>query len=163
MIIVEEVDLFEVQRHELATEANAKIGGYRMDLHCPMHEFRCYRAVLESSDLNRLFVMQDFASLTVDNTCRLRDVMPIAGNLARVKSFTTSNIDLRLRDGLELMLVGSELFGAPLTAIDGNHRMIAQYLTYYNVNGVSAYICIHPAMSLWPYVPPLARTHTIQP
>ena len=35
MIVVGEVDISEVQRHEQATASNVRLGGYNMDRHCP--------------------------------------------------------------------------------------------------------------------------------
>ena len=162
VVVVGEADITEVQRHEQATVANARLGGYGMDAHCPMNEIRCYRVMLESSDLDRLFVLQDFATHTPNRTCRLRDVVPSTASLQRVASFATAGVDLRTHAGLELLLVGIGLDGGSLVAIDGNHRMIAHYLTQGSVDGVPAFIGVHPAMNRWPFVPPLARLQARQ-
>lgn len=158
MFVVGEVEIAEVQQHEQATSANARLGGYGMDAHCPTNEIRCYRVVLEEGDLDRLFVMQDFAAYTSNGSCRLRDVLPSIADIKRVASFTTPSVDLRKRTGLEVILVGSDVDRASLVAIDGNHRIIAQYISQGSVDGVPAFVCVHPAMNRWPYVPPLARS-----
>lgn len=157
VVVIGDVELAEVQRHEQATAANARLGGYGMGTHCPLDQIRCNRVVLESGDLDRLFVLQDFAAQTHNKTCRLRDVMPGAVNLNRVASFTTACVDLRTHAGLELVLVSHGWDGTPLIAIDGNHRMIAHYITQCSVDGVPAFVGVHPAMNRWPYIPPLAR------
>ena len=119
MVVVGKVDIAEVQRHERATGANSRLGGYGMDAHCPMSEFRCYRVLLEQGDIDRMFVLQDFAAHTSNRTCRLRDVVPSAADLTRVASFTTACVDLRSHTGLELVLVACELNGSPLLCSHG--------------------------------------------
>ena len=164
MIVVGEVDISEVQRHEQATESYARLGGYHMDSHCPTHEFRCYRGQLEQQDDDRVFLLglTEFVNHTRCQSCRLQDVVPAASAIQRVASFSIAGIDLRSRAGLELVLVAAELHGAPLIAIDGNHRAIAQFLARGSVEGVSAFVCVHPAIGQWNYVPPLARSFTRQ-
>ena len=162
MVVTEEVDIAVVQRHEGATASNARLGGYHMDRHCPTTEFRCYRVRLEQSDENRLFGLTEFINQTRGQSCRLRDVLPGASAIQRVASFITAGINLRSRSGLELVLVTAELHGAPLVAIDGNHRAMAQFLAHGSVEGVPAFVCVHPAIGQWPYVPPLARAYTRQ-
>jgi hypothetical protein len=160
MIVVGEVSLSVVQQHEEATTANARLGGYHMDLHCPTDEFRCFRVILDQRDDARLYLLglTEFINQTRGQTCRLRDVVREAASVQRVASFITGGLDLRTGSGLELVLVCRELQSAPLVAIDGNHRAMAQYLTHDSVEGVGAFVCVHPAISNWPFVPPLART-----
>lgn len=162
MVVVEEVDIATVQRHEETTASNARLGGYHMDRHCPTSEFRCYRVQLERSDEDRLFLLglTEFTNQTRGQSCRLRDVLPTASAIQRVASFSSVAVDLRSRPGLELVLVAAELRNAPLIAIDGNHRAMAQFLTYGTVEGVPALVCAHQAIGQWHFVPPLARTYT---
>jgi hypothetical protein len=157
MVVVSEVNILEVQRHEEATAANARLGGYKMDTHCPMNEFQCFRVLLEQSDTDRLFLLGQFAGRTTGQTCRIRDVKLSAADLSRVASFTTAGVDLRSHVGLELVLVCRELYDAPLIIIDGNHRAIAHYLAQRRMQSVPAYVCLHRAISQWSYVPSLAR------
>lgn len=162
MIVVGEVDIAEVQRHEQATASNARLGGYHMDHHCPTNQFRCYRVQLERQDEDRLFMLgqTEFINQTRGQSCRLRDVLPGASATQRVASFIAAGVDLRSRSGLELVLVAAELHGASLVAIDGNHRAMAQYLTHGSAQGVPAFVCVHPAIGEWRFVPPLARAYT---
>ena len=162
MVVVEEIEIIAVQRHEAATGSNAKLGGYHMDRHCPTSMFRCYRVHLERHDESRLFLLglTEFATQTKGQSCRLRDVLPTASAIPRVGSFVTSGVDLRSRSGLELVLVTADLHSAPLIAIDGNHRVIAQFLTSGTTEGIPAFVCVHPDIGHWNFVPPLARTYT---
>jgi hypothetical protein len=157
VVDVSEVNISEVQRHEEATAANARLGRYEMGIHCPANEFLCFRVLLEQSDTDRLFLLGDFAERTTDRTCRIRDVKLCAADLPRVASFVTARVDLRSQAGLELVLVCRELHKAPLIIIDGNHRAIAHYLTQGSMLSVPAYVCVHQAISQWPFVPNRAR------
>ena len=160
MVILGEVEISEVQRHEEATAANARLGGYGMDAHCPTNDFRCFRVLLEQGDADRLFVLADFSAQTTAQSCRMRDLVPGAVALPRVASFVTAGVDLRSRTGLELVLVCGALHDTPLIVIDGNHRAIHQFLTQGSMQGVRAYACVHRDISQWPFVPRLARTDT---
>ncbi len=162
MIIVGEVDISEIQRHEEATASNVRLGGYHMDRHSPANDFQCFRVLLESQDDDRVFLLSltVFINQTQGLSGRLRDLVPAALAIEGVSSFTTMGTDLRTRAGWELVFVASELHSAPLVAIDGNHRAIAQYLTYGSMEGVPAYVCVHQAIGQWGYVPQLARTQT---
>ena len=164
MIVVCEVTIADVQHHEQATASNARLGGYHMDRHCPTNQLLCYRVQLERPDEDRLFMLglTEFINQTRGQSCRLRDVLPGASAIQRVASFITAGINLRSRSGLELVLVAAELQCAPLVAIDGNHRAMAQFLAHGSVEGVPAFVCVHPAIGQWPYVPPLARAYTRQ-
>jgi hypothetical protein len=162
MEIVGEVNVLEIQQHEAATEANVRLGGYRMDECCPTSEFKCCRVRLEHGDLDRLFVLGDFAKYTKGKSCRLQDVTQDAEKLEKVASFMhgdgrRGSVDLCSATGLELLIVCRELQDAPLIIYDGCHRAIAQYLKYRSMSGVPAYVCVHPAIDLWGYVPPQAR------
>ena len=160
MIVFGEVTISEVQLHEEATASNARLGSYEMDHHCPTREFLCYRVKLERQDESHLFLLgiSDFMNLTRGRTCRLGDVLPHASKDAGVWSFMTSDVDLRSWAGLELVLVAAELQGAPLVAIDGNHRAIAHFLAHGSVERVPAFVCVHPAIGKWQFIPPLARS-----
>jgi hypothetical protein len=118
---------------------------------------------LERQDDDRLFLLglPAFMNQTQGRSCRVQDVIQSASAIPRVASFITAGVDLRLRTGLELVLVATELHCVPLVAIDGNHRAMAQRLTYGGIEGVPAFLCIHPAIGQWEFVPQLARPHTM--
>lgn len=160
MVVMENVDIPAVQRHELNTKANVQLGGYRMDRHCSTNEFRCYLAQLERADEDRLFLLglDEFTSQTRGRSCRLQDVLPTASAIQRVSSFVEAGVDLRSRSDLALILVTTNLHSAPLIIIDGNHRAIAQFLVYGTVQGAPTFVCVHQAISQWHFVPRLARS-----
>jgi hypothetical protein len=153
------VTLDEVQKHEAATNANARLGSYEMDLSCPIHEIRCFHVLLDSDDTQRLFVLPDFRKHTARCSCRLVDAMPSAANVAmeRLPPGAISLLDLRVHSGLELVLVATDLSVAPLIIVDGNHRALAHYMRFRNLDRVPAYIGVHPNMHQWRFVPRLAR------
>ena len=117
---------------------------------------------LERQDEDRLFLLglTEFINQTRGQSGRLRDLLPTASTVQRVASLITAGVDLLSRSGLELVLVAADLQGAPLVAIDGNHRAMAHFLAYNSVEGVPAFVCVHPAIGQWHFVPSLARTHT---
>ena len=159
MILVGELDMSEVQRHEQATASDVRLGGYHMDCHCPTNEFRCFRVKLERREEDRIFLLgiPEFIDSTRGQSCRLRDVVQGASTIERVASFITAGVDLRVRPGSELVLVTAEFQSAALVAIDGNHRAMAHYLAHGSVDGVPAFVCVHSAISRWHFVPPIAR------
>lgn len=162
MIVEEEVDIATVRRHEQDTNSAVRLGTHNLDRICETSQFRCCRVQLEWFDSDRLYLLRtpDFVSVTRNQSCRLSDVLPDASAIQRVVSFTSVGIDLRLFPCLALVLVATDLHGVPLIAIDGNHRAIAQFLTHKTVDGVPAFVCIHPGIDQWGYVPPLAQTYT---
>jgi hypothetical protein len=157
MLDVREVDVSEIQRHEEATEADVRLGGEGMDACCRTSEFRCFRGVLEQSDVDRLFLLPGFKDVTTGASCRIRDLIPDAATLERSLQFVSEKVDLRSQHGLALVLVCEDLHTAPFIIIDGNHRAIAQYFTHGGLQDVYAYVCVHQALSQWSVVPPLAR------
>lgn len=160
--------LDDLGRHEEATNANIAIGrtaNHYYDLHkiCPIHEFRIYRAALEADDINRLFMEYgDFLRLTKDGTAMVKDVLPEKVQTGRVLQFTKDQgFDLRSRRDRAILTVSANESGEPLIIYDGNHRAIAQYLTYGTVQDVPIFLSVHPRVSGWGFVPPLARNNYV--
>ena len=152
--------IHEVQAHERATKANACLGGYGMVTHCPLADIVCMHITLTQSDLSRLFVLQDFAKCTRDQSCQLIDVVPASAILAAMEhqpKNAVNELDLTVAKGMELVLCGTSVDDGPLIAIDGNHRLLAHYIRSGSIEGVPAYIGIHPKMYDWPMVPPRAK------
>jgi hypothetical protein len=150
-------DIKAIRQHELNTGANATVGGYDMDKHCPLDECALHRVRLEAADRERVFLLPDFRKLTAGHSCRLRDVLKEAGSNPRVAAFSNPKVDLRTATNLELVVVSIATDGSPLIIIDGNHRAIAQYLEYGHLDDVPAYLCIHPHINRWGHVPIAAR------
>ena len=158
-------NLSEIRQLEKYTNASVQIGNHCMEDHAPTSEFLYYRVILEQNDIDRIFVLYEpgLANLTLDQTCRLKDIISTACKDKRVEqaisggSSFPKGINLKSDPNMELELVASELYTAPLIIIDGNHRAIAHYTTYGNLHGVPAYVCIHKNISQWKYIPPLAK------
>jgi hypothetical protein len=156
---IKKVDISHAQNHEESTSANVRLGGYKMYEHCPTNEVQCYRVVLEDKDIDRIFLLNEvtFVKLTTGQTFKLSDLTHDAKTLNRVNSFLKDGVDLRSHPGLELILVCEDLDTGSLTTIDGNHRLMAHYLTFGSVQEVPAYVYIHTNMNKWYFIPPLAR------
>jgi hypothetical protein len=157
MKIIELVSLEALQQHEVKTGSNSVLGGYGMDKHCPLTEFELSRVKLESRDVDRMFLLSDFLPHTDNRSGRLTDVRAVARSIEGVASLISAQLDLRLSQHMELVLVSTAAAGAPLTVIDGNHRAIAHYLTHGNMEGVGAFLCVHARVNLWRHLPLLAR------
>jgi len=151
MVIISNVDIADVQRHELQTEANAKVGGYGMDKYCPVDEFKTYRVQLERQDWERMYLIGEFARFTTGITGRVVDIdtkMLEETTKSRVESFYQppanspfTPIDLRLTADLALVIVSADANSSPLILIDGNHRAIAQYIKFGAVSLIPAFLC----------------------
>jgi hypothetical protein len=151
--------LEEIQAHEMATGANVRLGGYGMDGHWPLAEVICMHVTLSGCDLERLFVLPDFKGCTWNHSCQLVDIndSALAVAMERQAAKATNDLDLTVRSQLELVLVGIDVSHGPLVTVDGNHRLLAHYTRHRSIDGVPAYVGIHPNMHNWPFVPPLAR------
>jgi hypothetical protein len=153
-------------QYEEATDANIAIGRapnhyYDLDKICLIAELKVYRATLESDDINRLFMEYgDFYEATKGGTAMVKDVLPEAASRDRVIQFTKDRFDLRSRPDRPILTVSTDEILGPLIIYDGNHRAIAQYLTYQSVHDIPVFVSVHPRISEWRFVPPLARLRT---
>lgn len=163
----EEVDIQKVKTHEEITHSNCKVGTYGMDEHCPLAEFQFYCATLEANDVDRLYLLGEFAKHTNNLTGKLKHVTNIgmdSKRIERINSFinppsdsSLNPIDLRENSNLELIIVTPDIDMGPFTIIDGNHRAIAQWQRFKSIDGIRAYVCVHPEILKWPYIPIKAR------
>ena len=138
-----------------------------MDKHCPLREFECFNCKLEADDVERLFLLGQFAKHTTNLTGKTKDIefdtlsehskARVQSFLAPVKESGFRPLDLPQSPELALVVVTSDLENAGFTTIDGNHRSIAHYLQTKSMDGVPVFICVHPNISKWGYVPRLAR------
>ena len=158
---VEKVPLEAVRDHENSTGANVRLGGYDMQLVSPPSEFRVFKATLADADTPRLFLLgiTEFAVCTRNQTCRIADLIPEdALRISRVDSFVSGRVDLPSRQDLALLIVAAEFDSGPMIIIDGNHRAMAQYATWQSMEGMPAFLCIHPNIFNWnKFVPNMAR------
>ena len=167
MKIIEKVSLSIVQAHEKSNGANSVLGDYGMDEHCPPHEFECFKCLIEVHDVERLFLLGEFARHTSSQTGKTKDIefdSLSRESKTRVNSFLDPDdasgfhpLDLPKSPALALVVVTSDLENGCYTTIDGNHRSIAHFLQTGSVDGVPVFICVHPKISNWGFVPRLAR------
>lgn len=128
----------------------------------PVGDFRAFSAKLETTDVDRMFMWFEFRKHTKDGSSKLTDSLPEAAEVPRIKSFIQGDsqkppADLRTTPNLEPMLVTHDLHRGPLYGIDGNHRMVAQFLSGKSFDGVPVYVCTHPNLLTWAYIPKSAK------
>lgn len=66
-------------------------------------------------------------------------------------------LDLRTAPNFEPVLLTNDVMRGPLYGIDGNHRLVAQFLSGKGVAEVPVYVCFHAKMLEWAYIPETAR------
>ena len=154
------VELRDVEQHELKTGANSRLGSYGMSDVCPVNEFECFKGAFEVDDLERLFLLGMFAKHTRDHSGRLRDVLESMSENDRVGSFFDAKVDVATRPELAVVAVTDDLYRGSLTLIDGNHRSISQFLRQRTIEGVPAFVCVHPQIRRWGFLPALARANS---
>lgn len=159
MTSIEPVTLHIVQAHERATDANVRLGGYHMDRVSPTAEFQLFRVTLVDADLGRLFLLgiTEFGVCTAGESWRVPDLLPAAALLPRVAPFVRDKIDLPARPDRALLIVSPDPHTGPLVITDGNHRAMAYYSMHRSVQGVPAFVCVHPKIRGWNFMPPPAR------
>lgn len=162
MNIVSSITIDEMRGHEVATNANVRLGGYAMDELFPVDEILMYRVTFETGDLARLFVLWDLSRATLERSCQLADTLPAEGlvlAMERIPDNSVNEINLAISTGREPVLVTNNLHSGALTVIDGNHRILAHFIRHQSINGVSALVAQHANMHTWPYVPRSAREY----
>jgi hypothetical protein len=151
---LERVDLSVVQERERSTQANIRVGGY----HLPAPtEFLTHRGFLEDSDLDRLFAIPEMGKNTHGNSCLIKDVHVTATSDPRVLQFMAPAIDLRSAANLEVLLFTVDPETWPLVVGDGNHRLMAHFLSHKTIADVPAFVCSHPSVAIWGFSPMGAR------
>jgi hypothetical protein len=134
------------------------------DMPGPHEQYAAFRGTLDGDDLDRIYLWFEFRKYTGGPDSKLTDVGDTADGEVRVRNFADGGaakgkyaVDLRTASGLEPMLVAEDLRGGPLYAIDGNHRMIAQYRSGKGFDGIPVIVLTHPRMTTWPYMQSAAR------
>lgn len=156
MRIVERVPIDAIQRH-----LKSQHSGVGLDLAAmpgPPCDYLGYKVSLD--DARKIVLYWEFERYTSGGTCRLNDLLPPARSLERVRRFLDGDpargfppADLRVLRDKELAIVTNDLQGEFLYVIDGNHRVIAQHFSGRGLQGVAAFVCQHPEMMKWAYVP----------
>lgn len=130
----------------------------------PPDGYRAVRAILEDSDLDRIFLWFEFRKHTKDGSAKLTDALPESASEKRISRFIAGDstkgwtpIDLRTTPNFEAMLLTNDVMRGPLYGIDGNHRLVAQFLSGKGFADVPVYVCFHPKMLEWAYIPETAR------
>jgi hypothetical protein len=130
----------------------------------PVSDYTAFNAELDQADLDRIFLWGEHRIHTAGETAKLTDAKPEAAGHKRIKPLIEGDaakgwepIDLRTATGFEPTFVTNDLEKGPLFGIDGNHRLIAQFLMGKGFDGVPVFVCTHPRMLEWPYVFHTAR------
>lgn len=129
----------------------------------PVDGYAAFRGTLEACDLDRIFLWFEFRKHTKEGTAKLTDVLPQSAGEKRIRRFIegeASNcgpLDLRTAFGFEPTLLTNDVEHGPLYAIDGNHRMAAQFLSGKAFDKVPVYVCRHVRMLEWAYITATAR------
>lgn len=152
------VPISEVELHLANHHSNIRFNNYGMPNCCPKEEIVCYKVILDENDTNRICLVGNFRNVT-NNTGRLSDIDRLAvlvqeteNRGKRVNDFLhgrnegEAGIDLIGNNNFAPVLVGIDLNEGPLVLIDGSHRSIAQCIRNGSMQGVPAYICMHPNM-----------------
>lgn len=123
-------------------------------------EYRCYRGILSDGDLPGLVMWFENEKHTEAGSCLLPDLHESRREAPRVASFIHGNpqkgfapADLRTLPGREPVLLGFRSDVPFFYAIDGNNRLQAHYLTHRSVEGVPVFLCVHPEVQNWAYIP----------
>ena len=158
MKVMELIEITTVQRH-----LSARHSGVSLNLSAmpgAPGEYRAFKVLLDSEDVKRLVLWWEFENHTKDKSCYLVDVLESAAINPRVKSFVDGNpskgqkaVDLRTLPDMEPVIVTNDLESRFLYLIDGNHRTLGQHLSGKGFQDVPAYVCVHPKMMDWAYIP----------
>ena len=158
MQIIGPVQISDIQDHlrRVGTGVSLNIA----DLPGRPEEYREFRVQLDGRDVDRLVLWFEFRDHTRDGSCRLADLLPSANCLARVRRFIDGDpargrgpVDLRTFPNLEPVIVSNDLEHGILYLIDGSHRIVAQHMGQKGFQDVPAFVCVHPRMLEWAYIP----------
>lgn len=152
MRVISEVNPEIVARHLKATHSS-------VDLPFALNEYRAFHIAMDEGDEERIVLWWENEKGTKDLSCRLVDSSDSVGTPHRVNSFINGDgkqfqpADLRTLANKEAVAVTNDLNGNFWYLIDGSHRSIAQFRSGKSFQDVKLYVCVHPQMMSWPYVP----------
>jgi len=134
MRIICSVEIATIQDHLKDLGSGVKLDPGSMP--GPPDAHRGFKVLLDADDVQNLVLYWEFQNVTRDKSCRVTDLLDSAASLERVKSFIEGDaakgfisMDLRTAPKTEPVIVTNDLEGPFLYHIDGNHRVIAQYLS----------------------------------
>jgi len=129
--VTESVGISTIQKHLKAMAAGVSLDPKRMPGR-PDH-YQGFRVRLDADDVNKLVLWWEFENHTNGKSCKLIDALESASFLPKVKSF----------------LKGAHAQGRG----PSDHRILAQHLSQKGFQDVPAFVCVHPKMLEWAYIP----------
>ena len=154
------IDYSIIIEFEKKIKTNISITHCTIQDYSPLNESQCYKIVLTEADISRIFLCQapNIIDHTKNRSSRLQDTMESAKEVIKERAPDTNSIlDLRASDHLSPIFITPNLDMANLVAIDGNHRLMAHFLAYRNIDGVHAYAYVHPNTTKFPWYPDNAK------
>jgi hypothetical protein len=155
MKIISEVPVTEVESVLAKHNSNVRFDNYDMPKCCPLDDFKCFKIRLEPGDIDRLYLVGNFAKVTA-GTCKIINVDQAAvlkqeaeGRSARLNTLMNGDdhfkkgVNLLEDEGFEPVLVGKALEKGSLLFIDGSHRAIGHFIRLGNLLDIEVYVCIH--------------------
>ena len=135
---------------EKEINGDVQTDNHKLDECCPPNQSTCYGIVFEEADQDKIFLIHvtGFINLTSSDSFKLIDVNSSAGEVPRVKYWVDRGIDLSANANWAPVFVSAKL-ESPLIAIDGNHRLMAHFLTHRSIEGIRAYLYVHSNISQW--------------
>ena len=146
----------EIQIDTIHTHLKIKKSGVSLDLSSMpgrANEYKGHRVLLDTLDVDNLILWFEFGKYTLDENCKITALQESARSLDRVKSFTNVQFDLSDSQNMELVILTDDVQSDVLYIIDGNHRAIAQKLVHNDFYDVPAFVCSHPELLSWSYIP----------
>lgn len=158
MLIQECVEVEVVRRHLKAKGTGVSLDTTEMPGDDKTR--KAFRGHLQDQDIHNLILWWQFQQHTTSENCKLTDLLPSAAEIPRVRSFIEGDlsqsyepVDLRIAQEMELVAVTNSIQCHWMYIIDGNHRAIAQTLQQLPFATVPIYVCVHPSMESWIYIP----------
>jgi hypothetical protein len=157
MRVLERVALAHIQDHLRRQQTGVTVP---IDPPLHAHEYSAYRAMLDERDVDRLILWFQARIHTKDETCRVIDALPSSVSHPRISrcfkgdaSKGYAPLDLRHAKDREPVILTNDLESQILYLIDGNHRVIAQQIGKKGFQDVRVFVCVHPLILRWAYIP----------
>ena len=134
-----------IENHEIRLESNISIHHHTVANPCPITGGQFYKVVLETIDLNRIFLCHSlgFVNFTQNDSFRLSETLENHPPKKQITDFKVMGIDLRQSFDRAPIFLSNDLSTGNLVALDGNHRLISHYLIHRNIEGLQAYLFVH--------------------
>ena len=83
MKIISQIPFSEIDKYDERFQANVRIGGYDMDKVFPKEEAQCYSALIEESDIEKIYLLAltEFQTFTRNGSLRTTDIVRKAAEL----------------------------------------------------------------------------------